>query len=56
MQPGGPPSGQLGVWLLPAGHVPPSGTGVQVNVPQFCRLTQSSPLLQVAASPQAPES
>jgi hypothetical protein len=40
-QPGGPPSGQLGVELVPAGQLPPSATGVQTIVAQFCSLTQS---------------
>lgn len=48
-QPAGPPSGQLGVALLPAGQVPPSGSGVQVGVPQFCLPTHSSAGVQVAS-------
>jgi hypothetical protein len=56
MQPGGPPSGQLGVSLLPAGHTPPSGRGLQMRVPQFWWLTQSCPVSQAAASPHDPES
>jgi hypothetical protein len=48
-QPAGPPSGQLGVALLPAGQVPPSGSGVQVGGPQFCLPTHSSAGVQVAS-------
>jgi len=40
-QPGGPPSGQLGVELVPAGQVPPSATGVQTIEVQLCSLTHS---------------
>ena len=40
-QPGGPPSGQLGVELVPAGQLPPSASGVQTIAAQFCSLTHS---------------
>ena len=40
-QPGGPPSGQLGVALVPAGQLPPSATGVQTIAVQSCSLTHS---------------
>jgi len=49
--PGGPPSGQLGVAVLPGGQAPPSGTGLQVSAPQFCLPTHTWPDVQVA-SPQ----
>lgn len=55
-QPGGPPSGQLGVSLVPAGHTPLVGTGLQATVAQFWWLTQSCPVVQAAASPHSPES
>jgi hypothetical protein len=50
-QPGPPPFGQLAVAVVPAGHMPPSGTGVQVVAAQLWWLTQSWSVRQAAASP-----
>jgi hypothetical protein len=52
-QPGWPVAGQLAVALVPAGHAPPSGGGVQVIVAQLWWLTHSWPVAQAAASPHA---
>jgi hypothetical protein len=51
MQPAGPPSGQLDVALVPAGHIPLAGTGLQAGAAQFWWLTQSWLVVQGAASP-----
>ena len=53
MHPGCPPSGQ-GVSLVPAGHWPLAGTGVQARFVQFWWLTHSCPVAQAAASPHGP--
>jgi len=52
MQPGCPVSGQVAVAVDPVGQVPPSGTGVHVDVPQPCTLTHTSVTAHAAASPQ----
>lgn len=56
IQPGGPPSGQLCVSLVPDGHVPLAGTGLQTRFVQFWWLTHSCPVAHAAASPHSPES